>query len=357
MRRVLIIAAAYAPLLAACATDAPRSPLVTTPAAFEAPSRGPALPAASLDRWWTLYNDAQLTALIEEALGSSFDARTAASRLEQARAVRQAALNRFSPQGALTGSASRTRTDIIDQGGAGASALPGGFDPSAFTVEGESDAASLGFNVSWEIDLFGRRAAAARATNADSLFQARGLAIQLQEAEESLRIQEELLRVAQAKVSVGLTPGSDRSQAEANAQTSRAQVEALRAQLLAARRSLLLLLGRATDPLAVLSIPANVGTPPAAPAALPGDLLARRPDVREAEFRLASAAGNLTLAQRAFFPTFTLQPGVGLSRSADTTSSAWSIGLGATVPVLDIPRLRAELRGQRAVSEQAVLAY
>jgi outer membrane protein, multidrug efflux system len=92
MRRVLIIAAAYAPLLAACATDAPRSPLVTTPAAFEAPSRGPALPAASLDRWWTLYNDAQLTALIEEALGSSFDARTAASRLEQARAVRQAAL-------------------------------------------------------------------------------------------------------------------------------------------------------------------------------------------------------------------------------------------------------------------------
>ena len=51
MKRALMIAAACAPLLAGCATGGPRAPDTTLPAAFEAPSRGAALPAAALDQW------------------------------------------------------------------------------------------------------------------------------------------------------------------------------------------------------------------------------------------------------------------------------------------------------------------
>jgi outer membrane protein, multidrug efflux system len=100
---------------------------------------------------------------------------------------------------------------------------------------------------------------------------------------------------------------------------------------------------------------------PEVPATVPGALLARRPDVREAEARVRSAAGRNTYAQLAFFPTFTLTPGIGLSNSEQPGYSSgtrnWSIGASVTQPVLSIPRLLAELKAQNARTEQAVIAY
>ena len=363
MKRALLIAAVCAPLAAACATATPRAPQIALPAAFEAPARGPVMPAASLDHWWTLYNDPQLNALVDEALGRSFDVRTAAARLEQARAVRAGqSAQLFLPQGPLTASATRRGTES-----------------GPTTATGDSDTYASNFNVSWELDLFGRRYAARRvaeadlrtaeftfeatrwalaANIADSLFQARGLAIQLAEATETLRIQKSLYGVAKAKSDHGLVASSDAAQTEANLLSTQAQVEALQAQLAVARRSLLLLLGRATDPLATLPAAPVMGAPPPAPTVIPGALLARRPDVREAQWRLASAAGQLTVAQLALFPTFTLAPGLGVTRIGGADSSgAWSLGINATVPILDIPRLLSQVRAQKAVSEQQVLAY
>ncbi len=381
MKRALLIAAACAPILAACASAGPRKPEVALPAAFEAPAapaRGAALPAAALDRWWTLYDDPALTALIEEALGRSFDVRQAAARLEQARAVRQGQRAQLLlPSGTLTGAATRQGGDSV-YSGTGSQGTAATNRSAVASDGGDSDVYSLNFSASWELDLFGRRRAAGRVVNADlrtaeftyeatrwslaaaiadSLFQARGLAIQLQEAQETLRIQRSLYDVARAKSDHGLTPSSDAAQTLANVQATQAQAEGLKAQLNGARRSLLLLLGRATDPLANLPVPATVGSPPPVPAIVPGDLLARRPDVREAQWRLASAAGQQTVNELALFPTFTLQPGLGVTRIAGAVSNTWSLGLGATTPILDIPRLMANIRGSRAVSEQQVLAY
>lgn len=374
MKRALMIAAACAPLLAGCASGEPRAPDLAVPAAFEAPTRGAALPAAALDQWWTLYNDAQLSGLIDQALGEGFDVRTAAARLEQARAVRQGALTAYNPQGNLSASAGRQDSEVINGDTAGSAPTAAGTGAAI----GDADTYTASFNVSWELDLFGRRAAARRSAEADlrtaeftyeatraslaanvadSLFQARGLAVQLEEARETLRIQTALYDAARIRSDIGVTPSSDARQTQANVQSSQAQVEALDAQLKAARRSLLLLVGRGVDPLATLTAAPDIGAPPPAPAAVPGDLLARRPDVREAEWRLASQAGQLSLAQRAFFPTFTLNPGIGLTDTAGLTTSSWSLGVGASIPILDVPRLLAQLRQQRAVSEQAVLAY
>jgi outer membrane protein TolC len=105
----------------------------------------------------------------------------------------------------------------------------------------------------------------------------------------------------------------------------------------------------------------SLASPPPVPITLPGDLLARRPDVREAEARISSAAGRLAYAQLAFFPTFTLTPGLGLSRNDQpgysATTQNWSIGANVSQPVLNIPRLLLDLRAQDARTEQAVIAY
>ena len=89
--------------------------------------------------------------------------------------------------------------------------------------------------------------------------------------------------------------------------------------------------------------------------------MARRPDVREDFAKLTSATGQLKLNELALFPKFTLQPGVGISSATElgfaTTTDFWSIGLAMAQPVLDMPRLKSEIRVQGARADQAVITY
>src|SRR5262249_33562258 len=105
----------------------------------------------------------------------------------------------------------------------------------------------------------------------------------------------------------------------------------------------------------------TVGAIPQPPATLPSELLARRPDVREAQARVAAAAGRLTLADLAFFPTFLLTPGVGWSKIVQpgfsATSQSWTIAASGPQPILSIPTLLQQLKAQDARTEQAVIAY
>ncbi len=388
-RPLLLLAAALA--LAGCATGRLRPADTRLPTAFEAPVPVKAS-AVDIDRWWLLYEDPQLTELVEQALAHSPDARDAAAKLEQARAVRAAALSSYDPQGALSASTTHEQLGLLESPSAFGKALGGteiiggglgstGAGAGGITTLGASQTAQGAFSVSWELDLFGRRDSARKAANADlrtalftaaatrwslsadvadSLFQARGLALQLVEAEDTLRDEQQLLDIAKAKVEHGLSPASDEAQTESNVFTAKAQAEDLNAQLTAARRSLLLLVGRGVDPLASLPVPAKVGSPPPMPAAVPGELLARRPDVLAAHEQVLSASGKLSLDQKTFLPTFGIAPGVGLLQETASSASRlsfWSIGLNASQPVLDMPRLLAQLHEQSAVGEQAVIAY
>ncbi len=379
MSRVFAVPLVVFPLLASCALG-PRvaMPDARLPAAFEAPSVVTE-PGVDLDHWWSAYNDPQLSMLVEQALKSAPDARSAQARLDEARAVRSSALSAFDPQGALQGSTTLTDTNTLS--GPGPITIPG-YGTFQLSPSGRTYSQGANFNVSWEVDLFGRRAATRRKANADiaaarfdfqasrtsleanvadQLFQARGLAIQLDDARESARIQRQLLNVAQLKADHGLGAQSDADQVAAQTAQSDAQVADLETQLHAARRTLLVLLGRGADPLDGLPTPAEAGAPPKLPITVPGALLARRPDVREAYEKLNSAAGQLKIDELALFPKFTLQPGLSLSSSNQTgdafVTDAWSIGLGAAMPILDRPRLQAEIRAQGARADQAVIAY
>jgi NodT family efflux transporter outer membrane factor (OMF) lipoprotein len=370
----LLAASALAMVLSACANDRVRMADVRTPAAYEQPQPQDIAPAASLERWWTLYNDAQLTDLVEQALKNSPDAKDAQAKLAQAIGVRQAALTAYNPQGQLQASISKPNYTALNPA---KTATPGFNAVDFLGIQTES----IGFPVTWEVDLFGRRNAAKRSADADlrtaqftfdatrwslaasvadSLFQARGLSIQLDQANETWRIERQLYDISKARSDHGLSPDSDAAQTLSNVQTAEAQAEALRGQLMAARRQLLLLVGRGVDPLATLPMPGEVGAPPPVPAVIPGELLVRRPDVREAQQRVESASGKLTLNKRALLPTFSLQPSVGLSQEGSgpgTQFSYWTLAAGATAPILDRPRLLALVHQQSAVAEQAVIAY
>jgi outer membrane protein TolC len=142
---------------------------------------------------------------------------------------------------------------------------------------------------------------------------------------------------------------------------ARAQAESFSAELQAQRRILLILAGRPIEPTANVNVPPNVGRIPPVPATLPSELLERRPDVREAQARVVAASGRLLFRDLAFFPTFTLTPGVGWSKNVlpgfASTAQSWSIGGTVFQPVLSIPRLLADLKAESARAEQAVLAY
>ena len=377
MRRHLILFAAL-PLLASCALG-PKVPTPNTslPATFES------LPAAvpettSIDRWWALYNDPQLESLVDQALVNAPDARSAMERLKEAKATRQEALSSYLPQGSLQGTATRQDTIPLTQ----SPSFTLGGQTFSLTNSGITDSYSANFNVSWELDLLGRSFVTRKKANADlaaakfdyaatrtslaanvadQLFQARGLAIQLEDARRAAGIAHDLQGVAQKKSDHGLGAQSDADQAASQAAQADAQLADLEGQFHAARRTLLVLVGRGADPLANLSAEPSVGSPPPIPASVPGELLARRPDVREAAERLVSAKGTLKLDELALFPKFTLQPGVGISSSVvlgtPATSNIWSIGAGVVQPILDIPRLKAEIRAQGARADQAVIAY
>lgn len=368
-------------LVAACASNEPvREARTALPAAFTAQSAVQA--TAPLERWWLAYNDAQLTGLIEQGLASAPDAAIATARIEEARATRRA--NRYSawPQGALVANASTTDSEQV----AG--------DVNPFSVEGRTESYTAGFDVSWEIDLFGRTRTANRAVEADfaatvfnaegartslaaniadSLFAARGLAAQVSSARESARISRSTLEMARIRAERGIAATADSQRVEADVAQADASLVAAEADLAAARRALLVLIGRGDEPVDAVPIdPAPVAVP-AVPASVPGDLLRRRPDVREAEERLVLATNLLRIDRLALFPKLTLLPGLGLRRNdgpgvefsggapvtteQTTTFANWTLGVGLSIPVLDRPELLAKARASGFRAEQAVLTY
>jgi NodT family efflux transporter outer membrane factor (OMF) lipoprotein len=363
--------------LAGCASKPTPRPDLRLPAAYEALQAAQPAPTA-LDRWWAVFDDPQLTALIDSALAANPDAKSAAAKLREAEATRTSELSHFLPQG--NANASATRTDTHQLSGTALN-IPGLVIPG-FQFSGIQDAYSANFNVSWEVDLFGRLMAARHTADADvaaagfdyadvraalaaqvadAYFQARGLAIQLEDARETVRIDRDLYELTTKRAELGLAPTSEADRVAGDLARAEAQAESLEAELQVEKRSLLILAGRTYEATASVDTPPDVGRPPAIPASLPSDLLRRRPDVRRAEAQVAGALGRENLARLAFLPTFTLKPGVGWSKTVENGGELglgnWSIGGAIAQPILDIPNLLAQLHVQNARTAEAVASY
>jgi NodT family efflux transporter outer membrane factor (OMF) lipoprotein len=374
-------AALYGALcLGGCGTAPPIRPAsVVLPPAYDA--AGSALPAAALDRWWLLYDDAQLQGLVDIALERGFSSREAFARLTEARATRASALSRYSLQGNAQATGEIRRTDNISTGDLDIPGLPGGGSLTSLFAPSTTKTGSLSLPVSWELDLFGRRGASRDVADADlaaarfnyegvramlaadvarNLFEARGLVAQLDDARASEHIQDRLAGAVRIRAERGLAATSDVDRVESDLAQAHAQAADLAGALDASRRALLVLIGSGTATLDSLVITAPDIHVPQVPHSLPGELLGRRPDVREADARLAAQTGNVKLAELAFFPTITPQTSLGYNSQTGglaTTTMFGAIGGNILLPIFDRGRLKAELRGASARAEQAVLAY
>ncbi len=393
-------------LLAGCALgERMIKPVAPLPTAFEAPQSASSSPPAVLDDWWRLFDDPQLTGLIEQALKAAPDARSAFYRLAEARADRNEIIGSFLPTGSLTASGqdeyakekfshvnaaalgatttgTTTTGTTTSTGSTGSSSGGAALGEFFGTPNGSTQNYAAAFNVSWEIDLYGKDVTALKYANANyaaarfdyeatrlslaaevatDLFQARGLAVQLDDARENEKLANNLADVARRKTEAGLAATADSARTESDAESAAAQAVQIEAQLKAAERALLVLIGKGGAPSSELEVAASVAPPPAVPQATPGSLLARRPDVREAEENILSTAAYLRLDKLALFPTFTLSPGLSYSKQVQSlytvATRAATAGVGVSVPVFSVPKLLQEVRAQGARGDQAVVAY
>jgi multidrug efflux system outer membrane protein len=367
---------------AAQAADKVVVPTISMPGAYERQDAG--APAAELDRWWLRFDDPQLDALEDEAMRNGPDALTAAARIVEASQTRKAQTAQTWPSGSIAGTASRQHA--YDLGGDTQNLAP---------ISGNTDQLGANFNVSWELDLFGRlkterRIAASDAAEArfniegtraslaaavaDTYFQIKGLAIQLGDARETVRIQNGLLDIARKRARAGAGPEDEIDRVASGVSQATAQADDLEAQMQAARRQLLILIGRGLAPDGSLSVSGDPPAVPPTPATLPSELLSRRPDVREAEFRLRSQIGTAHLRHLAVFPTITLLPALGVAHTASPGDSFippstvipsqvsvnegfWTLAAGVNIPTLDIPKLLDQARAEDARTRQAAIAY
>jgi NodT family efflux transporter outer membrane factor (OMF) lipoprotein len=341
--------------LSACASMTAPKPAVL-PAAYEA-TAALAFGGAALQRWWMSFGDPNLSASVEAALAASPDARTARARLREARAIRASALTAYGPQGepSLTVARQGARADDLD-----------------------AHTRVVDLAVSWEIDFLGRGRAARHSADAaleaalydeqaaraviaaaaaQAYFDVHGLERQRDEAIETARIAQELSRLAQLKVERQLISRADAALLSADAASARARQQALAAQEQAARRTLLVLLGQAGAPRESLVVTAGPIVAPPPPSAAPGDLLSRRPDLLSAERQVRVAAGSVVSAKLAYLPTLSLRPQMTQTTTLGQGASLWALAANATTPLLDLPRLRAQVRIADARAEQAVIAY
>ena len=344
----------------------------------EAKLREPAVAATSAQvaplapDWWREFGDAQLNALVEEALRGNPNLGVAQARLRRAQAVIESAHAAGLPQ--VNGALEITRQRYTEHG-----LIP---PPLAGTIE---DNGLLRLTGSWEIDFFGKNKAAlesalggARAAQADAetarivlasnvartYFQLVGQQEQLAVARRTLAQREEQLRLVQQRVGAGLDTNLELRQSEGALPEARQQSEAVQEQAQVARNALAALVGRADVPgagslpeLATLAAAANAPVPP-----LPADLLGRRPDVAAARWRVEAASQDITVAKAQFYPNVNLVAFAGLSSLGlgpllDAGSREWGIGPAIHLPIFEGGRLRANLRGKTADLDAAVESY
>jgi len=353
-------------------------PTVAAPAQFGAEPQAPsATYAGAVDAtWWDSFHDAELSSLVHRLGKQNLDLQIAAERIDQARNARKIAAAQGLPQIHTDSSYTHTR---LSPTGMVALLTPAPGAPLEYNMWENS------VSVSWELDLFGRvrRSVEAAQANADVEVAARyGVALTAiaDLAADYMQLRDAQARIVIARQDLELTTRNlalvdDRFRNGVATNLERAQAAAQRASVAATLPDLqtvearlinaigLLLAEQPRALAAELSTPAAVPTPPPrVPVGLPGELVRRRPDVREAEARLHVATAQTGVAVADFYPDITLMGDEGLQglRFGDAfspRSREFNIGPSISLPIFQGGRLRATLRLRKSEQQQAAIAF
>lgn len=333
----------------------------------------PAQPMDQVPRgdWWQLYGDPQLDELERRAGDANQNIKAAFARLQQARADTRIARADLFP--GVTASASAERAHISPNS---PSYLPGkSTNGNDFSLEGD---------VSYEIDLWGRvrnevasakasqQASAAdlasldlsiRAELAMDYFNLRSADAQQQLIDQAVHDYQQSLQLTQNLFNAGAAPLSDVAQAQVQLENAMTQAADVRLQREQAAHAIAVLVGENPSALhiALNPMPPDLVPPPIDPG-LPSALLERRPDVAEAERRVAAANTQIGIARAAYFPQFTLSGSAGFNsvHAANWISAPsrfWSVGPELTVPLFEGGRLVGQTDRAKAQYDEQVADY
>jgi outer membrane protein, multidrug efflux system len=402
------------------------------------PSRLTQQPAL-VGRWWTSFHDPQLDRLIARAVDGNLDLQEAQSRLRESRyelmiagaqlypdvnadggynhargsknvVIPTSAFGNSSPSSSSTPAPLTLRSGPLRRlspgalranddppsdssgGNSGGSVAVAGVPPGPQSPLGQgglpntvTDVYQVGFDASWEIDVFGgeRRgieaaeadAAAAAEDNRDVLVslsaevarnyvELRGFQRQAAIARENLALQEDTLELTRSKYKNGFVTELDVARQAALVATTAADIPPLEYQARASIHGLGVLLGE--DPTALsaeLSQDKPIPPlPPTVPVGLPAELLRRRPDVRRSERQLAAAAARIGVATADLYPKFTITGLLGVDSTQpkhlfDYSSHYYNLVPGVTWPIFNADKVEDNVKVSDEQQRQAELDY
>jgi multidrug efflux system outer membrane protein len=348
-----------------------RRPDYPTPPTF----RG-AAPAATQERqsfgdleWWKVFQDEQLQALIRTALEQNYDLRVAATRILQARAQVTIARSFQFPTADASALAPYDRVT-------GGNKPPAPTPFETFTPQG-------GFSLAWELDLWGKFRRATEAARADLLatedfqrtvvltlvgdvarayFELRQLDLELEISKNTVATRAEYLKLTRAREEGGVVTLMDVRQAEQLYYSAAATVPDAERRIEQKENQIGVLLGRNPEAVPRGRPLTDQTLALAVPPGLTSDLLARRPDILQAEQQLVAANARIGEAKAFLFPSVVLSGLGGVGGVSINGSMFGPLGIfnalpTITLPVFNMGRLQANVDLNDAKTQEALLRY
>lgn len=325
------------------------------------------------DEWWLIFNDKVLIELQSRAKLNNLDLQMAAERIEQSRAQLGITSSQLLPT--IDSSASYSREKLSQNGKFAALGAP----------TNASDFWQLGFDASWELDLWGRtrrmregaiasfeatlydREAAQVALTAEvakTYLQLRGIQAQLAIAQQNLDIANRLVELTESRERNGVATRFETASALAQHASIKAMLPDLMQQRNQLMNALALLIGeqpRALDAqlsqaLALPELPQNI------PVGLSSELAHQRPDIQRAEAKLHAATAAIGVAKADFYPRIGLRGRIGveafeLDDLASWDSHLFSVGPTVYLPIFQGGKLTQRLALNESRQKEAALAY
>jgi NodT family efflux transporter outer membrane factor (OMF) lipoprotein len=312
------------------------------------------------------------------AVYANYDLALAAARVEEARAAVGVARSSGSPQVNADVSASRGREP-------GVGLLPNSNGASPVIFPYAVSQFSGGFNLSWELDLFGRIRRGIQAATQDlaaseqdrrnvlvallsevarCYANLRGEQLRLEIAKKSINIAGDTLDLTRQRIKAGLATERDAAQAEAQLRGLSAQLPTIETSIQLAIHRLGVLLAKPPGVLEeeLASAAPIPPIPPHVPTGVPSDLLERRPDIQRSEAQLAAATARVGEAKADYFPRFTLlgtanREAAQLHDVALGLGNIFSVGPSVSFPVFTGGKIRYNVAMQDARVKEALNAY
>jgi len=362
LRRKLFTPVLLILLLSGCAVGPDfKEPVVKTPDAY----RTDVMPAAPISdlKWWELFDDPQLSALVKTALENNRDVKIAISRIEQAQA-----------------GVGFTQADQYPRIDVEAGARTGNFSGGSRSATTNSTI-YLSAPVSWEIDFWGKYKRSTEAARAELLASEYGLKTiqltliagvvsgyyQLLDFHQRLAISQGTydsrlysLKIIRQRFDKGIIGLLDVNQAQIQKEIAAASIPLYERSIAITENSLSILLGRLPGAIAAGENIADRQAPKI-PVGIPSDILEHRPDITRAKYLLKAQTERIGVAEALRFPSISLTGTLGVAStelgSITTDGGVWSAGGQLLGPIFDFDKNKNRVLIEEQKTKQALYQY